>query len=254
MGLELRSFGTRLTRRGVPTVRPKSIGLLLLGTTPTALLALFLSTTVTLATVPCYTTSNGATDAEYQQSNSKGLQSTVDLVSGTPFDPNTTAIVHPAQIASSSSTDFVGWGTAKGVGVPGTDCATSTTSRWQVYVDGAAFGTYFCRQTYGSEPDVASNQAVEIIHTTCSGSTRWAFFWNGAQKTCQLFDGVSGLPSVGGESIAHDPQHIDVHYKALTYRVLGGTWTPWSAASFCTNAPYYYIVYGGNADIYPKEQ
>jgi len=56
------------------------------------------------------------------------------------------AIVHPMQIAFGGSTDFTGWGTAKGVGVAG---CPDDHNGWNVHVDGDSFGDYFCRQEYG---------------------------------------------------------------------------------------------------------
>lgn len=167
------------------------------------------------------------------------------MVPATPFEPNTTAIVHLNQMAMASG-DFVGWGTAKGVGVD--NCPTYTGTLWYIYVDGYAFGIYFCRQgNYGSLPPTADNQHFEILYTTCSGSTRWAFYWNSTLKTCQAVDGSHGTAYVGGESIGHDPQKIDVRDNGLVYHV--SNWADWTASTTCTNTSFYHRVTSSATDI-----
>jgi hypothetical protein len=189
--------------------------------------------------------------------NSKGLQTTADLVAATPHDPSLTAIVHPTQISVESTGDFVGWGTKKGKGtnVSGaiSNCPTNLGDRWLLYVDGRTFTRYFCRVGYGDEPNVAPGQRIEIIHTSCLGSTRWAFKWNGTLKTCQAINGVAGKPIVGGESLGYDPQHIDIHYTLLKYRVLGGTWTAWVAPNGSCVSVGYHLLINGTADVWAEE-
>ncbi len=66
----------------------------------------------------------------------------------------------------------------------------------------------------------------------------------GALKTCQLINAVQGTPSAGGESIGANPQRIDIRYKQLRYRVLGGTWTAWHVGQFtCISAGYGITIY-----------
>lgn len=232
-----------------------------LGALPLACVSLLVSVSVTTlaSSIPCYGGpfgNNGAVAAQSSHSDSKGLQTSEDLYSATPFDPVTTAIVHPTQIAMDGSGDFVGWGTTKGVGTNDPDaisnCPANLGARWALYVDGFKNTVYFCRQSYGSEPDVASGQVVEIRHTTCNGSTQWAFSWNSSLKTCQTVNGTRGTPNVGGESIGADPQHIDTRYRALKYRVLGGNWTNWTTSSFCVNSGYVVTV-NSVTDISPLE-
>lgn len=213
--------------------------------------AMLLVTATTALGAPCYGGNNGAARTLSTEPEAKGLQTVADLVPGMPFNPTVDAIVHPAQIGFPSG-DFLGWGTAIGAGTG--DCPTYTGTRWQVYVDGYAFGAYFCRQSYGSEPASAPNQDIEFKHTVCNGPTRWAFYWNSTQKTCQLVDGVRGMTSVGGESIGYDPQHIDIHYKQLKYRVLGGTWTPWHVGQTTCVSAGYKLVLNGFADVWVQEQ
>ena len=225
---------------------------------PVAVAMLVLLPASVVLAAPCYGSNNGAYRALSSEPSSKGLQTTADLVAATPANPNTTTIVHPAQIVAASG-DFVGWGTAKGDGTHDPDaisnCPTYVGTRWQLYADGLTFDQYFCRQgAYGSEPNTASNQDIEIIHTSCNGATRWAFFWNGAQKTCQAINGVSGEPNIGGESIGADPQHLDIHYKVLKYRILGGTWAAWHSGQITCVSSGYLLTLNGFADVYVKEQ
>lgn len=183
---------------------------------------------------------------------SKGITGLMDHFAANPFDWQTTAIVHPTQIVMDSG-DFIGWGTATGAGVD--NCPNVNSNRWSLYIDGMTFGTYFCRQgAYGSTSATAQDQRFEIIHTSCSGLTRWRVSWNGTQKDCQLVNGAGGTPDVGGESIAHDPQRIDIGYQRTQYRILGGTWTNWPAgADSCANLPFYGISGNGTTTWVPVQ-
>jgi hypothetical protein len=196
---------------------------------------------------PCYGSNNGAFRGQFDEDASKGLLAVGDLIAATPDNPNSTTIVHPAQIGMATG-DFVGWGTMKGAGTndPGaiTNCSANLSDRWALYVDGYTFTRYFCRQGYGSEPNGITGQDIEIRHTSCNGSTRWAFFWNGALKTCQAVNGTGGRPSAGGESVGAALQKIDTRYRSLRYRVLGGTWTPWHVGqTTCASAGYGITIY-----------
>lgn len=233
--------------RGLASRRVRTLG---------GLLGIALSFLVVAAAVACYGDNRGA-GIEYMEPYGKGVLGIADLVSAQPLDPYATTIVHPAQIGMASG-DFVGWGTMKGAGtnVEGaiSNCPGYTGTRWQLYVDGFDNDRYFCRRDYGSEPDVASNQHFEIRHTMCNGQTRWAFFWNTVLKTCQAVDGVQGYPSVGGESVGANPQKIDVHYRELQYRVLGGTWTDWDSNRFICEDATWYDVTGSGTDYWVKKK
>ncbi len=224
-------------RRRVRRVLP------ILGTIPLGILALFLSASVTLAqTSPCFNPNSGAAAAQLTHTATNGMQGNVDLVPATPFNPSTTGIIHPAQVIMASG-DFIGWGTHIGVGTSGgiTNCATYTGSLWILYVDGRTFGKYFCRASYGSEPATANDQHIEIRYISCSGSVRWAFYWNGNLKTCQAVDGTHGFAVVGGESLGHNPQKIDVRYQQLVYHV--SNWANWTTSTLCENPGYDAVVH-----------
>jgi hypothetical protein len=218
---------------------------------PLALLSLLLSASVTVAqTTPCWGGFNdGAWAALPTHTSTNGTQGDADSEAATPHNPSTTGIVHPSQIAMSSG-DFVGWGTTKGVGTNDptaiSNCPTYTGTLWYLYVDGYSFGRYFCRQTYGSLPSSFSNQHWLIRYSSCSGSTRWAFWWNSTLKTCQAVSGDRGAPGLGGESIGYDPQHIDSRQHALQYHV--SNWASWTSDNTtCTN-PDYRVVKHSNTD------
>jgi len=192
----------------------------------------------------CYYPNNGAAVVLASQAVAKGLQARQELTAATPHSAST-AIVHPLQIGMASG-DFVGWGTAMGVGTNDpnalSDCPDNPGPRWAIYVDGIAFGYYFCRQSYGSTDPAATSQDAEIIHGTCNGATQWTFKWNGTVKTCETVSGAGGTPSVGAESIGYDPQNVDIRDHRLTYRILGGTWTDWYSGGEQTCTGSYYSV------------
>lgn len=103
----------------------------------------------------CYGGGNeGAWRDDAHTSSSKGVRARFDHRSATPLS-SVTAIVHPMQVDGWGSSDFIGWGTVKGVGVPGTSCGDNFTNNWDVYVDGYSFGVYFCNQTWGSVANTA---------------------------------------------------------------------------------------------------
>jgi hypothetical protein len=208
-----------------------------------------------LLAAPCFGSNDGARRNQ-NENLSKGLLTAADLMAASPVDPNSTAIIHPAHILASTG-DGVGWGTMKGRGTNDPDaisnCVANLSDRWMLYVDGRTFGRYFCRQGYGTEPNSIASQDIEIRHTSCNGSTRWAFFWNGTLKTCQAINSSAGTPHAGGESVGANPQHINIRYRQLRYRVLGGSWTPWtSGQGACVSAGYGFTIYAFD-DFMPKE-
>lgn len=197
--------------------------------------ALVLAVVVSAQAFACYGENFGV-GVYYPNTQTKGVKTTQDLYSRQPTNPNTTTIVHPVQMKMETGPDFVGWGTMKGKGLdPQFSCDTYTGTRWILYADGYSYGQYFCTNLiYGSTDDVASNQVVEIRHTSCGGLTRWALFWNNVEKNCVFLNGVRGFPSAGGESVG-SPQEVDTFYGDLQYRVLGGSWTNWNTMDDCVD-------------------
>jgi hypothetical protein len=188
----------------------------------------------------CYGSNEGAFRTYTGHLYARGVRSTVDLYAATPLSGQS-AIVHPLQLASSSSADFLGWGTAKGVGTTGgsTNCPDDF-SGWNVYVDGMAFGVYFCEQTYGALADTAQNQVFTIVHESSAGCAgAFDMYLNGVSKTCRVIDGTNGQVSAGAESIGTtETQLIDVHYESKNYNNPSTGWQPWGAQAGCANAGY----------------
>ncbi|HET7181008.1 MAG TPA: hypothetical protein VFI15_02120 [Candidatus Limnocylindrales bacterium] len=198
----------------------------------------------------CYQTNLGAWHDYPYAAPYIGAQATVDLFAATPNDHSST-IVHPLQIGGSSgSGDFIGWGTAIGEGV--SQCPDYFGANWQVYVDGASFGTYFCHQPFGSLASNASGQVFKMQFEPCPSNpqfSQWAMFLNGVFKVCQGIDSTSANRVVaGGESITSGgDQVIDVRYRSDKY-LKGSTWSAWGAGDSCTNSPYK-IQLNSNSDF-----
>lgn len=125
------------------SLKSRSVRLIARGTLPlgAAALALLLTAQTALA---CYGSNEGASGYE-NGALDRGIKGEVDLVSAQPINQSS-AIVHPMQIVYSEMS-FVGWGTAKGVGID--QCPDYFGTKWQVYFDGSNLGDYFCKQPYG---------------------------------------------------------------------------------------------------------
>ncbi len=185
----------------------------------------------------CYGDNKGAVagDVTYTRYGWKGQ---VDLHYATPLQG--AAIAHPAQVSSSKqSGDFVGWGTFKGVAPEG--CTDDFTTSWRIYIDGFAFGHYFCRSTYGTVPDGAQSQFFRIEYTTCPGDNqpKWVFYWNSVWKTCKTIDSGHGAVNAGSESTSPNSQNLRVDYSALRYKDGLGNWVVLPNVLQCeTDYPY----------------
>jgi hypothetical protein len=170
-----------------------------------------------------YDPNDGAARAYTGTGVASGSYALVDLQTAAVQTGDT--IVHPMQLNSNSSEDFIGWGTAKGAGVA--DCPDDYSSGWKVYVDGTSFGTYFCRQAYGSLSSNAQNQALKFLRGTCSGTSKWVFYVNAVQKTCQVINGSSGSISDGSENISDSTQNLGIRYHGLQVKFASG-WVSWN--------------------------
>jgi hypothetical protein len=195
----------------------------------------------------CYGGNLGGWRADSHTSTSKGIRAVLDHRSATPLNSNT-AIVHPTQIDGyGSATDFLGWGTVKGVGVPGTSCDDNFTSSWDVYVDGVTFGVYFCNQTWGSVSNTAQNVRLTIQHMpSCNGGPRWGMYWDGQLQLCKTIDATAGQGSAGAESIGTTAtQDLEIEYEGLQYRRASDlAWVNWAPTSSCTNSGYVLTIIG----------
>jgi hypothetical protein len=203
----------------------------------------------------CFEPDNEGAAVVYVANGSvSGGSTEVDLkLAGGP--PANSAIVHPFQLLTNvvGSDDFIGWGTARGEGTVGgiTDCPDDYSAGWHVYADGRQFGDYWCRQTYGTLPDVANNQQFKFRYLTCpaTGLPRFVMYLNGVQKTCALINSNAGQLAAGGEAIGDNnvTKDIDVDYEALHY-YFSGQWYLWSGGHDATcgpsfnNGPYFIIT------------
>lgn len=182
----------------------------------------------------CFSGNEGA-ERVYNYSQAQGTAAVVDLFAASVGSGR--AIVHPNQVVSGTGGDFVGWGTAKGVGVGA--CPDDYTG-WNVYVDGVSFGSYFCRQTYGQLSDTATNNKFTIRYMNCSnGTAEWVFLLNNVEKTCAKMNASRGTPLSGSESVNTTvTQNLKIHYEGLQFHN-GTSWANWgSSYSHCADPGY----------------
>lgn len=205
-----------------------------------ASIAVLLNATVALA---CYGANEGAYSEFTGTTGARGASSNVNLSSATA-SPGT-AIVHPLQIAANDG-DFVGWGTYKGRAPTAGNCLDDY-SGWNLYVDGASNGVYFCRSSYGALPDNPSFHNFRINYTTCpsSGRTRWVFSINEQAQTCNDMGGHQyGVTAAGGENVyTYTNQRIDVLYADLTWRSPTAGWLRWTNSQRMCQDPGYLANY-----------
>lgn len=163
-----------------------------------------------------------------ETSSYSGVRSEQDFESATV--PTGTAIVHPMQVAMDNG-DFLGWGTARGVGVD--NCADDYTAHWKVYIDGYKFGDYFCIQDFGEIAGTATNQLFTLRYGDCNGTNKYRAFLNGVRLSCQAINGsVADHLAAGSEVIGTTGQlHADIHYDDLSrYYAVTDNWSAWNSA------------------------
>lgn len=157
------------------------------------------------------------------------------------------AVVHPLQLISPTGVDFIGWGTAKGIGTSDSGAISNCPddyNGWNVYVDGVSFTRYFCRQQYGSVGSTALDQEFKFSYggTSCGDPNfdKWRFYLNGDLKSCQRINTDEGdIIAVGGEAIGSGSQLIDIHFGALEWKSSAtGNWYNWGSGSRCEDTGY----------------
>lgn len=196
----------------------------------------------------CYGSNQGGfvADGFYTR---KGVKGEVDFTAATPLAGR--AIAHPAQIGTSSFTDFVGWGTYKGLAPAGTSCANNNASTWNIYIDGIKFGNYFCQDGYGTVANAAQDQFFRIEYTTCPGDgiAKWVFHWNSSWKTCVTINDDHGGPSAGSESAFNhtQTQNLTILYSAIRTKDTAGNWIDFGTQASCANSPYFVVIYGSRS-------
>jgi hypothetical protein len=185
----------------------------------------------------CYGPNEGAAGSENEYR--LGIKGEVDLYAAQPSTGR--AIVHPMQVVYNAD-NFVGWGTAIGVGID--NCPDYYGTNWQIYFDGANLGDYFCQQPYGSMSSTAQNQFFRIEWTTCPGDGQLKFvvYWNSAYKSCKTIGATFGRPSAGSESVGTTlTQTLDVQYSAIRAKSSAGTWGYFSSLHQCELDPPYEV-------------
>jgi len=184
---------------------------------------------------------------------SKGVRANVEFFAGTPDAGKT--IVHPMQISFVLG-DFVGWGTYKGVGNSG--CSTDN-SGWNTYLDGRAWGTYFCRDSALPEySDADDGTSFKIVKGVCGQflAPGFDFYSGGSYRACENID-VESNPTltVGGENPWEGPnQHINIRYYSLDrLKVSHSTWVSWNESNPPCEDWHYLIVENAADDIKAEE-
>jgi hypothetical protein len=184
-----------------------------------------------------------------------GVKSEQDFESATV--PTGQAIVHPMQVVMANG-DFLGWGTARGLGVSGTDCPDDYSAHWKVYIDGYKFGAYFCIQDFGEIAGTANDQLFTLRYGDCNGYAKYRAFLNGVRLSCHAINGSVATAGmyVGSEIIGTTGQlHADIHYGLLQrYYPNNDTWYAWGStyAVTCESAGYQTRIIAAN-DVWTEE-
>lgn len=157
-------------------------------------------------------------------------------------------IAHPGQILPSFSTDFIGFGTAKGLGVA--NCPDQWGPSWQVYVDGTVYGTYFCEDLQYISGGAQSQSFIVQRHAgQCSPSEPgpgWDVKWQGVTRSCisQSFSSTDFI-GAGAENGNNQPnQAIRIDYVQMQYRNVGTTYGYWGSYTRLFDAPYTITPFG----------
>lgn len=164
--------------------------------------------------------------------------------------------MHPIQILSATSNDFVGWGTYKGEGAggPNGQCADNFGQVWKLYIDHIIAGVYGCQTISGEIAENAANQTFQLDYEYCNlyGVFRWRAYWNGVLKACVSINGTTtDNVSAGSEEVpASAPQqNLTVHYELMQYRKSTGGFVDWPIVGVCEDDPPYWVDVDG-ANIY----
>jgi hypothetical protein len=153
-----------------------------------------------------------------------------------------------------NTADFVAIGTAKGVGTG--NCPADYDATWQVYVDGFAFGVYFCTAPFG-QVSAGTTRSFEISYGFCPytpAGNKWLFYWHGSLVACKTINATAAaalsVMAEDGDGSATD-RNIDVGYRSLQYKTTG-SWLGWgSTNAICLDPNYSLSQYPtGNVDIY----
>lgn len=195
--------------------------------------------------------------------NVRGTKAAIDLEDANLVGIQTT-IVHPLQIVSTITPDFIGWGTYRGYGTHVSGALSNCPddySDWNIYLDGVSFGTYFCRVGYGAVGDAVQDKQLKVTnHPSDTCTNIWRLYWQFELRACQEFNGYWGTSTAAGGEAANSSaltseiQHIDVHYGQLQYQGINtNDWHSWGESERCVE-PYYRIRKLANDDIWAEEE
>jgi hypothetical protein len=124
---------------------------------------------------------------------------------------------------------FVAIGTAKGFGVPGTNCPDSYNSPWDIFTDGTIGGVYFCRTEANDVYGAGDGADFKIVWGTCpsTSTNQWLMYFGGFRR-CLSATASQGsrvvamleTTALGGTTV---DRNIDFTASGMQYRI-GGTW------------------------------
>lgn len=210
-----------------------------------ALALLFIVVTVVFACDP-YGANAGAAGFLAPYPSGKGIKGQTDVQDASPGGG--AAVVHPAQVLSATTNDFIGWGVYKGEGAPG--CPDNFNNHWRIYADSIISGVYTCQANFGTVADNAANQTFQIDYEWCNiySVFRWRLYWNGVLKGCIAMGGTTtDNISAGSEETppSAPQQNLLVHYENMQYRKSTGGFVNWPIVGVCENDPPYWVDVDG---------
>lgn len=151
------------------------------------------------------------------------------------------AVVHPGQFNPSfAGGDFYGFGTANGAGVD--NCPDYYGTQWQVYIDGQAFGLYFCSALEYIAGNAQSQSFIIELGAACPHETGAGmhFLWQQVDLTCEYNSfTTTDQVSAGAENVLNYPnQALRIEYVQLQYRIPGSAFAYWPTFYATFDTPY----------------
>lgn len=202
----------------------------------------------------CYGSFNSGTFVDVESNGAtqiRGIRG-VNNLRYTPVVPVGEGHVHPAQLLSGSTSDFIAIGQSRGVGTNPGNCGSDYNAPWDVYVDGRANGIYYCETVVPNDASPVSSENFMLNRGTQCSPGWFQAFWDGDRELCEPgnFTGdwaVSvGLEVVGGGNPTTTARNIDVRYYNLEIKVGNNWWDylwdflPATRRSACTEHGYTY--------------
>jgi hypothetical protein len=189
----------------------------------------------------CYVGNYGA--AAWNVVTTKGVKGVQDLNAANTINPNSTAIIHPAQVGLTTSGDFIGLGTKTGKGTTGgvANCPTTDNTQWRTYVALSHLAPTFamCTAVWRTTPPARHSRSCTPSAPRQDPIGGW-HRGNGVQQRCVNLNFTSGnRPSSGGESLGTAQiQNIDVYYRGMKYCKPSVGWTDVGTIGTCADTGY----------------